>query len=304
VPTDTTIELRFDRFLLPVPNLVGGASLYSGRRGIYLSATYDLLERVVVLHPGSALSPNTLYTVQILPSVSQNQGFWAFDGAPLADGPVPLRFSFTTANRAAANATPAPAPALDDCFTLTSAPAGSGESAAPPGPLYRCASCHVTPPAQAPDDLASWRAAYPPMGLTVSGSGLAQTAIGHTSHETETGSSLSGPGLQTSPRFGVQMNLVDPGFPEKSYLMYKLLLRADNYALEDGEVCPPRFHSPVSDADCAVPDPLELARLGDRFVLGDGMPKDASDGQRAPLSREGLRRVADWIAAGAPCEGP
>ena len=292
VPTDVAIELRFDRFLLPNSALVAGLRLFTGdANGVSLSARYDVIERVVVLQTGGRLHPNALYTAEIVLATDPSQGFWAFDGAPLEPGPVPLRFSFATGG-GPVGASPDPSTgASDDCVTLTA----PSQASAAPGPLNGCASCHKAPPTAVG---VAAEADYPPMGLVLTDWGLEHTAINRVAHETAIGNALD-PGQQLGPRFGAQMNIVDPGAPERSYLMYKLLRKADNYALGPDEPCPVSFHSPVSDGACVRPGDPELARLGDRVVLGDPMPE-------APLSisRDDLVRVANWIAAGALCHIP
>jgi hypothetical protein len=287
LPTDLEIELRFDRFLLPVANFEADIQLFTGGRFYPIAASYDLIERVVVLHPGSLLNPNTLYTVEIKPPSNPNQGLWAFDRAPLEAGPVPLRFSFTTGSGQAAPAKPAVVTS-DNCQTLTA------------GPLNVCASCHVTPPAVPPTDPEEWAKAYPPMGLTLTDWGLKHTAISYVAHETATGDSALGPGLDSTPRFGVQMNIVQGESPENSYLMYKLLMRPESYGQH--EDCPLAFHPPVADGTCVAPSADELTRLAEWFVRGDPMPKDI--GKPSPLSRADLERVSTWIAQNAICDVP
>jgi Bacterial Ig-like domain len=288
VPTNVAIELRFDRFLLPGAGIGLGLSLFTGNpaaNAVSLSAHYDLIERVVTFQTAAPLQPNTLYTAQVLRSTDPNRGFWAFDRAPVEEGPVPLTFSFTTGD--GPRPTIAAQPTTDTCTTLTS-------GAAPNGPLNACSFCHQDPKVAAN--------AYPPMGLSLSDWGLFYTGIGHVAHETQTGNSALAPGLQSAPRFGVQMSIVLPGSPENSYLMYKLLRRPENYELAEGEPCGSALHSPVSDASCSVPDPgdAELARLREWFVLGDPMPKD--EGSAVQFARADLARVANWISAGAACD--
>src|SRR5450432_3922166 len=134
------------------------------------------------------------------------------------------------------------------------------------------------------------------MGLALTDWGIAHTAINRVAHETETGNSALDPGLVSAPRFGVQMNLVDPGSPENSFLMYKLLRKRQNYEL-GSDSCSSPFHPPVLDGACMAPDDAELARLREWFVLGDPMPKDPA-GSMAALSHQQLVRVASWISAG------
>ena len=291
VPTNLVIELRFDRFLLPGGGLGSGVALYSGNppaNGIGLRAEYDLLERVVLLRPTRLLQPHTLYTAEVVPGANPGQGFWAFDRAPIEEGRVPLTFSFTTGSGPVA--TPAPLSTVPDtCETMTQ------------GPFGTCASCHAT----APKD-----ATFPPMGLDLSSSrGLYYTAIGQVAHESETGDSVAFEGLKTPSRFGVQMNLIDPGSPATSYLIYKLLQNPQNFGLEPGEAgCVTGYHAQVAEGGCSPPDADEIVRMREWFLRGDPMPKDrrAPDGTVTPASttRSNLARIAAWISAGATCAEP
>jgi hypothetical protein len=300
VPTDVSIELRFDRFLLPGGGLAGGLLLFSGdpkANAVSLSPHYDLIERVVVFTTDAPLQPNAVYTAQVVPSTDPSIGFWAFDRAPLEAGDVPLSFSFMTGSGPAAPVTP-PLATTDDCQSLTKDIEFSNGVALPVGPLNVCAtgSCHAAPNVAA--------AGYPPMGLSLTAWGLFYTAINHVAHEAQTGNSALNPGLLASPRFGVQMNLVAPGFPEDSYLMYKLLLKPSNYALADQEQCQTAFHSPVADGGCTPPSDDELVNLREWFVRGDPMPKEVDSDTPSALSRDDLERVANWISAGAICGPP
>ncbi len=255
VPTNVAIELRFDRFLLPGA-VDAGLSLYTGNppaNGVALRAEYDMVERVVVYRPTRQLQPNTLYTVELIPSTNTARGFWAFDRAPLAEGPVPLRFSFSTGSGPRTEPT-LPAPPLDTCETMTN------------GPLSSCANCHATKP----DAHTTPPSNAPPMGLDLSSPrGLYYTAVRHVAHESETGNSATDEGLQSPERFGVQMNIVDPGSPATSYLMYKLLQKPENFAaVGEPPGCVTGYHPPVSDLDCQPP-PRSRARSPTR-VVGPG----------------------------------
>ena len=295
VPTNAAIELRFDRFLLPGSGLNAGLSVYSGNppaNGVPLIPEYDLIERVMVYRPARPLQPNTLYTAELIPSHDVRRGFWAFDGAPLEEGEVPLRFSFSTGSG------PRPVPAqslapLDTCETMTT------------GPFSTCANCHSTQPGEQ-----TTRPSFPPMGLDLSTPrGLFYTAIRHVAHQTETGESISEEAFQSPVRFGVQMSIVDPGSPATSYLIYKLLQKPENFTvMADEPRCVTGYHSPVSDADCQAPPEGERIRLREWLVRGDPMPKDgrSANGQQiaAATTRENIVRIAAWIATGATCPEP
>lgn len=297
VPTNAALELRFDRFLLPGGGLAAGLSLYSGNppaNGVALSARYDLLERVVVLRPLRPLQDNTLYTAEIAPSSDVRRGFWAFDGAPLTPGPIPLRFSFKTGS--GARPTPvAPPRLLDDCQSMSQ------------GPFAICADCHATRPSEPGEPNH-----FPPMRLDLaSARGLFETAIGHVAHQTQVGNALNDEGLRTPVRFGVQMNLIDPGNPATSYLVYKLLAKSQNFRPGPDSAaagCNSGYHVPVADRACSAPDTEELHRLREWFVLGEPMPKDAPSSAGAvesrALDRPQLERIVGWIGSGAPCGAP
>ena len=295
MPTNVAIELRFDRFLLP-RGLDWGLSLYSGNppaNGVGLRLEYDMIERVVVYRPTRPLQPNTLYTAQILSYPEPGRGYWAFDGAALEEGAVPLQFSFSTGAGPRSEPVPVASPA-DTCETMTN------------GPLDSCASCHATKP----DAQSTPASNFPPMGLDLSSTrGLYYTAIRQVAHQTVVGNSATGQGLQSPARFGVQMNIVDPGSPATSYLMYKLLRKAENFG-PPGEVprCVSGYHSPVSELDCQAPPEEERVRLREWWVLGDPMPMDgtSSMGELIPsaTNRENLVRISAWIATGATCAEP
>jgi hypothetical protein len=139
------------------------------------------------------------------------------------------------------------------------------------------------------------------MGLALTDWGLEYTAIDFVAHETATGDSALGPGLDTPPRFGVQMNVIEPGSPANSYLVYKLLRRPESYG-DHANCTVVSLHPPVSDDTCTPPSSDELTRLREWFVRGDPMPIDIAG--PSPLSRADLDRVSNWIGNGATCSVP
>lgn len=295
VPTNAAIELRFDRFLLP-NGLEWGLSLYSGSppaNGVPLRVEYDMIERVVVFRPTRRLQANTVYTAQLVTYPNPGQGVWAFDHAPLTEASAPLRFSFST-GRGPRTERALPSPPQDTCETMAQ------------GPLDSCASCHATQSGAA----SSTPSVFPPMGLDLSSArALYDTAIRQVAHQTETGNNAASEGYQSPARFGVQMNVIDPGSPATSYLMYKLLRKVENYQVSaDGPGCVTGHHPPVSDLDCQPPPEEELARLRQWWVLGDPMPKDGTSSMGAvipsAITRENLLRISAWIADGATCPEP
>lgn len=290
VPTDTSITLRFDRFLLPSSAVRQSVSVYTGLPSnpalpnAELSPRYDVSERAVryVFPPGVTLHPKTLYTVD-LPIYTEDVpfGFRAFDGAAL-DGIAQvtqvrvgekvviqrvLRFEFFTGTGPGANAPTPPDPS--SCEQVREVFDG-------------CAGCHVP----LDEDNA------PPMGLSLASfDALRATAIGKPAHQTEIGDT-TGVTNEEAPRFGVNMPIIDPERPENSYLMYKLLLRPEAYVPGSADDC-------AGPSACAPPDPDEVERLREWFVRGEPMP-EAPPGASF-VDHGALRAIQTFIATGADC---
>lgn len=274
MPTNTAIELRFDRHLLPRTatreSIVLNAG--SGETGRFLQPVYDPIERVVLyrLQPGATLAPRLLYTVEVIapdPDVPGSFGFRAYDGALLAGAPEPVRFSFRTGNGPADTPPPAPEP---DCREALDIFANAG-CAAP--------SCHGGPEAA--------------MGLRLdSATGLYETALDVVAHETDSGP-ITGEPVVFAARFGQAMPILAAGFAAESYLLYKLLINPSNYA----PPCKTRYTVPLPDGQCVPPSADEITRLKDWFVLMAPMPPTGH------MRRIDLERLRDFVDAGAPADG-
>jgi hypothetical protein len=300
VPIDAVFEVRFDRYLLPSTAVRQSFAVYSGidtnpplgADVPALTPRYDLVERVVTyeLPPGVTLQPNTHYTMElIVPKKENDFGFRAFDLAPLDDGGT-LTASFLTSNQ---RKTPGPTTADGTCngtvATLNTSCVFSG--------------CHNR------DDRE--------MGLDFSEpNALVRTTIGRVAHQTETGPKTGTP-TQNPDRFGVAMPLVDPGRPDNSYLLYKLLLSPENYWFLHGEpgepgepdvpdvpdLCGTRHQAPVGEGCVSVlAAPEENERLQDWFLRGVGMPRSREGKETIFLERWELRDLESWIRAGASCQ--
>ena len=228
VPTDVTLALRFDRFLLPESAIRQSVTMYTGdssnpippfsTRRPELSPQYDPLERTVryLLPPGYRLVPNVLYTVELpIYTDARPFGFRAFDGATLA-GTTPVRFSFRTGSGpAVAPPKPPQVPTCEELLTLFAGCAFAG--------------CH--------GDWGDHEAA-PRMGLLLdTPAGLRSTAIDRVAHQSET-ADTTGITNEAPLRFGTNMPLIEPGRPENSYLVYKLLIGATPYLPERPGHCP------------------------------------------------------------------
>lgn len=272
VPRDVTFELRLDRYLDPSTAVRQAVLVYTGSEelSVFFQPEYDVVERVVSyrLVPGARLAPGARYTVEIFRAEGRDtDGLRAFDGAPVGEGAVPLVFDFRTQRLDLPDRTEPPAPAT--CADVLAAFKAAG-----------CAgqSCHDS--------------ATPRMGLDLSSrEGLLTTAISRVAHQAETGSKAGAP-LEDPPRVGTQMPIIDPGRPDNSYLLYKLLRKArnfDNTALG----CSSAHGVPLAGT-CPKPDAAESARLREWFVRGEPMPL-APDRQIDP------RPIQSWIRSGAAC---
>jgi len=282
VPTDVSVTLSFNRFLRPDTAIRQSILFYTGDPSNpappvsttrpEITPEYDLMEQSVrfVLPPGFTLEPHALYTVE-LPIADNDQafGFRAFDGAPLA-GTTSVRISFLTGAGPSSTAPANDVPSCADFLALTSQCVG--------------APCHGE------------GGEGPAMGLSFeTADALVATAVGRTAHETESGASL-GEVDQDPERFGVNMPIIDPGRPENSYLMYKLLIGSAPYELAPGEACP-------AGERCAVPDSAELDRLRAWFVRGEPMPWLSAEEQF--IHHDELRAIQTFIAQGDACaNGP
>jgi hypothetical protein len=287
VPIDTPIELRFDRVLLASTATRQSILLYTGNpnnqpgagSGDVLQPTYDLVERVVRyrLPDGKGLAPRTLYTVELpVPVEDDDFGFRAFDGAPLAATRQPLRFSFWTSAVEDTAPPDEPIPDCSDVLTLFSANPGQGA----------CTNCHN--PERAPQ------------GLDLSsGNALLSTAIGRVAHQTDLGTT-TGEVLESPARMGIDMPIIDPGRPDNSYLMYKLIVRPDNYrrSAEDPDLCGSAYRV-AEDETCLPPSEPERVRLREWFVRGEPMPLT---GPEVALDRSQMQAIQRFIRAGASCE--
>jgi len=295
VRTDTAIELRFDRFLMPASVNRQALAIYTGDRGNQLagsafldapSPVYDAVERVVTvrLGEGQFLQPRTLYTVELVVFGGEQEfGIRAVDGAPIGAGRLPLRFSFYTNGL-----TPEEQAAVPDPNPPPTEPEWTCSDVL--GWLSRgqCIVCH--------DDQS------PPMGLDLhSGQALLETAIGRVAHQTDI-DGITGQSFENAPRFGVGMPRIDPGQPSNSYLLYKLLIKPDNYrrSPEDDEKCE-TVHRVDLAGECE-PSAEEISRLRQWFVLGDPMPRGGSSTEGASLYRSHLRGIQSWIRSGAVCD--
>jgi hypothetical protein len=270
--------VHFDRLLWPEPAALESLRIFTGlprnRVGVS-SIAYDLLDRTVTYRLSSALAAHTLYRVE-LPGHLSNRGPRAFDGAGLAPGPVPLAFSFFTAEEATPAETPPPGatPSCDDAVELLGTHCGS-------------ANCHG--------------GTTPAMGLGLdTREALLATALRKVAHQTETAATF-GVAQSHPARFGTAMPILDPGNAANSYLVYKLLIADLRLPECNDELCE-RFQGLAGPERCEPLSADERERLRNWFVRGEPMPPNDPPTSPRPLDCASVRALVRFVDAGANCE--
>jgi hypothetical protein len=297
VSREADLEIRFDRFLSPATAIRQSVRFYSESLddSLLLLPEYDVLERVLVYRT-PLLEPGVRYTVELLrPEVDDADfGFRAFDGAPLEEGDVPLKFQFK-AEEVAPPAPPVPPapPTCDDAIEILS---GNNAGCAGTG-------CHTECPAGQGKSSFIECGPVPRMGLDLSTPlGLSFTAINHVAHQTETGSKTGAP-IANPARFGTSMPVIDPGRPENSYLLYKMLRKDESFFTSptDSDTCQ-TVHAVGfgADSSCTLPSVAERDRMREWFVRGEAMPLVVNPAALL-YGRDAVRGLQEWIRAGAVC---
>lgn len=310
VPVNATLTLRFDRYLDPASVNRQAIRVFTGdpanSPAIPFDVRYDPVERVVEyrMPTGYSFARRAVYQFElVLPEGPADFGIRAYDGAPLVPGEVPLELTFRTSAAAVAQ----PQDLAPSCEQIVREVLAFEK-------LGNCASseCHRS---------GNSARGGAPEGLWLDGRhNLRITAIGRVAHETEFGDS-SGVALQNSPRFGVQMPIIDAKSPGNSYLLYKLLRNPKNFEpcaeaepTQAGQPAPGRSpvcdtpadpsvslyeNLPLSDGETLLPSEDERTRLREWFVRGEPMPFPR--GAQQGVSLQGLRAISAFIAAGADC---
>jgi len=252
-----------------------------------------VVERVLSysLPEGTLLEPGVRYSVELLSAESRDEfGFRAFDGAPLREADVPLKFDFRTNNL------PTPAPARRPPRRRVSCDQVLGRMSVAGCAGKTCHNSFGSPdcPTGHGSDSTGKCISVPRMGLDLRDrKGLLGTAIGHVAHQTETGPKTGTP-LTDPERFGTAMPIIDAFRPENSYLMYKILRNPRNFR-ETRLGCSTVHRVALPEGVCPEPSAEESARLREWFVRGEPMPLGANSAAIDP------RVIQEWIRRGASC---
>jgi hypothetical protein len=265
LPANGTIQLSFDRLLLPSAIT---------RQTFVLNApvppqiAYDPVTRVVTIIPATPLVVGQSYQLGIaLPQSSTDaNGLRAIDGAigEFSPGSNPINFTVGLASA------PPTAMPVDFCASVLPILSGCGGK-----------GCHSPAP-------------LPAVGLALdTAPDVAATAIGRVAVGSNTGPQA----LPLAPGrlFGINMPIIDPGVgstgnPSNSWLIYKLLL-ATPPTEDAGASLPQAFQvpwEPLSDSERSILTDL---------VPGNQMPYPGASAQ--PLTVAQLDTLSAWIAQGA-----
>jgi hypothetical protein len=264
LPANGTIQLEFDRLLLPV----------SITRQTFVTTinppplpSYDPVTRIVSITPLAPLVPGQTYEIEIAAPQSPTDlnGLRAIDGATIDPKSAVIAF------QASAPATqPPPIAKIDYCQSIQPILGTCGLSICHSGNL-------------------------PAAGLNLSSAPyITATAIGRVAHGSNTGPSAlpQAPGLS----FAEDMPIIDPGTggagdPAHSWLIYKVLLGKGLVDIPDAGPGSVQW-TPLSDSERAI--------LGN-YVDGREMPYPASPAATtlSGLSSEQMETLSLWIAQGA-----
>lgn len=287
LPANGRIELGFDRLLQPASITRQTFSLQSpGGEIVYTpNVAYDPVARIVTITPlttaGQALVSGQSY--EIIIAAPQNaadvNGVRAIDGATIAKGSLQIAFSVS-----AASPTPPPTVTIDFCNDIS------------PIIGFKCAlpTCHG--------------GNTPAEGLVLDPfSGIAMTAIGRVSQESNTGPrSLASP---PTLLFGEDMPIIDAtgatGDPANSWLMYKVLLAAPTPEPADAgteDAAPGAADTGAPDAtvgatDAGTPD----ATVG---ITDAGPETDGASPEGGELDAGADGESSDGAVAAAPTMPP
>jgi hypothetical protein len=301
LPDDGTIQIAFDRLLSPSSVTRQSFSL-SDDSGNYLNPviTYDPVRRVVTLSTNSGgawLTEGVTYNVSM--GVAKASDSTGLTGPKAIDGATLTKAVTETFLAVASTGAESEYRTIDLCNDVL--------------PLFQndCSStnCHGTPPGDG---------TYPREGLALdSPIGLANTAIGRVSQESNTGAQAGLGTAASAAPFGIDMPIIDPGNPGNSWLMYKLLLAPGSPALSPnplscGGTAVSPLPAPALNASTANPDAPTVAlsaseqSILNELILGEQMPYPPN----AALAIDELERISAWIAQGAmvvqcpSCPGP
>jgi hypothetical protein len=276
LPADAAIKIQFDRMLMPSTITRQSIGVYDANNGTLLPiVTYDPVARIVTLSPqanGPWLKPDQPYKVILYVPKDGNDpnGFRAIDRAPLRADDPHVEIGFLTTNPSGAGSAE---PSVDYCRDVA--------------PVFqqRCSasSCHGARITSGDTTRFGDGLSSPAAGLILETSEGMRHAINRVANGANTGARSQA--QEPAKIFGIDMALVSPGFPERSWLMYKLLLATPSdpattppatFARCDGRALVSRAAVCSTSADCnaGLPGTGTVCDKGTNTCL-DGCDQDS-----------------------------
>jgi len=288
------LRFRFDRWLLPTTATSQSVSLVTAgtELGVAIHPIYDVATRTIeypLSVPGGVAFELRLTDADEDPS---GFGFRGFDGPALE---TKVTIPFRTALEAPPVGSAISQGAAPSCARVVTTLANAGCSRVGCHSRQTSPECSSSSPAMAWDESIRHCVHVPRMGLLLDDAqGLLATAINHVAHETQNGPDISRR-VVSADRFGDQMPIIDPGRPENSYLIYKLVI-GEQFNRELAERSDP--------SDPLSPRPMtrdEINRARDWFVRFGPMPPEGAGTPSGVSLYELYRVLFDWVRAGADC---
>lgn len=251
-PADAAVRIQFDRMLLPsTVNRQGVALVDANNAQLLPVVTYDPVARIVTLSPQANdawLKPDQPYKVilHVAKTDEDPYGFRAIDRSGLFPGDPHLVIGFLTGRASGAGAAE---PKADYCRDVA------------PILQQRCSAslCHGARTAGGDTSRFGSGLSSPAAGLILETAEGMRHAIGRVANGANTGGRAAA--SEPSRVFGVDMPIVEPGYPERSWLMYKMLLAtpsdpattpAATFTRCDGRTATARGDACTASADCTV----------------------------------------------------
>lgn len=276
---DAPIVLQFDRWLAPNSPVRQSLDLRAGTAsGPLLSPRYDLLRRQVAYFPSEPLDVGLTYVVTPLSNnLKVLGGFQSYDGGQLQLTEGQKSWVFRPGPSVGIHAEVPQVSCRQVLNELRAAGCASG--ACHNRGDRRCGS------GGAWDAPQSSCVTVPRAGLVLSDSAGLLAAIGRVARSSDRGPTSGKP--MTSPaRFGIGMPLIEPGRPELSFLLYRVLLSPELY--NDAK----RRHG-VRPLDAT-----ELARASQWLGVGPMPPSDVG-WPRGSAPSSLVVALQSWVWGGA-----
>lgn len=290
-----TLTLRFNRWLLPTTATSQSLSLVTAGTalGIVVHPDYDVALRII-RYRFDPLPEGVVFSLRAADADEDPSGFGfrAFDGAALD---AKLTMSFRTSRESITGASKPERPVAAGCGQVVDTLAKAGCSRVGCHSRRSSPQCASTSLAMAWDDSVRECVPVPRMGLALDDTqGLISTAINHVAQQTQVGPDISHR-YESSGRFGDQMPTIDPGRPENSYLIYKLLI---------GEGFNRELDRMADPSDPLAPTPMssdDIHWARDWFIRFGPMPPDEVGTPSGVSLYETYQVLSGWIRSGAPC---